>query len=173
MFREIFSVLEKRGRQCQTLEPYLVPCKKIQTFDKDKNSNGALWQLANLETSTHCPSVTLPIELVYLTYCNPDSFKGPHVHSAPKWDRFCCVEGDCIVFARQEETKKYYYFPLSSDNPSVLYIPPGVSHGIYSIDGSVVLSICNERFVQGHYNQEEVEYPSDILKEVKKQARHV
>jgi len=123
----------------------------VHTYDKEKRRNGSLVPLVN----TLIPG-TKPVELVYLTYCDAGSVKGPHMHLPPKYDRFICIKGECGVVIRNEQTKKIEEWRMRKDD--MLLIPPYNSHAIVSKEGCCVLSICNEGYYPGHYNQIETEY---------------
>ena len=136
--------------QCRLIQNY-----KIPTYDKSKNNNGCVLPLVN----TLIPE-TKNIKLVYLTYCNPGLVKGPHMHTPPKYDRFVSVNGKCVVITRNEQTKELSEFILGEEGGYIdlLLIPPYNSHAIVSKEGCCVLSICNEGYYPGHYNQIETEY---------------
>lgn len=123
----------------------------IPTKDHHNRRNGSLFPLVN----TADPD-SLPIELVYLTVCYPRSVKGPHVHFPPKTDRFVCVEGSCTVYCRNEQTKVISHFKLDHKRRKLLVIPSYNSHAILSLEGCTVLSICTEKYIAGHYNQEDI-----------------
>ncbi len=130
--------------------------KEIPTKDKNNKDNGCIYPIVN----TLVPG-TLPINLVYFTYCKPGMVKGPHMHLPPKYDRFICTDGGCVIIVRNEQTGKISKFHLGnvySSTEDMLTIPPYNSHAIVSREGCYVLSICNEGYYPGHYNQIETEY---------------
>jgi dTDP-4-dehydrorhamnose 3,5-epimerase-like enzyme len=126
---------------------------RIDTSDKDGKPNGSVYPMVN----TLIPE-QLGVELVYSTTCLPGSVKGPHVHFPPKHDRFVCVEGSCVVVTRNEQTLQISEWILGKRMQSILLIPPYNSHAIVSSEGCTVLSICNQGFYPGHYNQMDTEY---------------
>lgn len=130
--------------------------KEIPTKDKEGEENGCVYPLVNVLMPG-----TLPIQLVYITYCNPGKVKGPHMHTLPKYDRFICIDGRCVIVVRNEQTGKTKEFFLGngySATEDLLTIPPFNSHAIVSKEGCSILSICNEGYYPGHYNQIEVEF---------------
>jgi len=136
--------------------PFCTTLEKIPTKDKKGNENGNVIPIVN----TLIPE-TLPIKLVYFTQCKAGCIKGPHMHTPPKWDRFICVQGGCIVVTKNEQTGKISEFMIGewfANENTMITIPPFNSHAIVSKMGCVVLSICNEGFYPGHYNQIETEY---------------
>lgn len=143
-----------------TLDSYRVFVERIQTKDPKGLENGAVFPLVNIAIPE-----TIPVELIYLTTCEPGAIKGPHVHAPPKTDRFVCVSGSCLIVCRNEETGDFTLWNVDEFNPCLIVIPPGNSHGIVcGEEGATVLSICNERYYPGHYNQEEVEWDEDQWK---------
>jgi len=133
--------------------PRLVHLPHIDTESKEGKYNGYVRPIVN-----ELIPGTQPIVMAYLTYCAPGSIKGPHMHYAPKEDRFVCVEGECVVVCRSERGgDEMYEFILDADDQMVI-IPPDTSHAIVSKDGALVLSLPNEGYYPGHYNQIESQY---------------
>lgn len=117
--------------------------------------NGYLLTIANEYTED------LPIEQVYITVCEGRDIKGPHMHHAPKTDRFYCIKGTCAVVCRDESTGEYQEFVLSEFDNQVLIIPPNNSHAIVNLldQPALVLSMPSEGYQPGlPYNQIETKY---------------
>lgn len=104
---------------------------------------------------------TEPIEQVYITAASPGARKGPHLHTGRKQDRFLCLQGECVIVCRNEQTYEYFEFKLEGIDDNLVVIPPYVSHAILPLGRNLVyvLSMPSEGFVKGQpYNQEETVY---------------
>lgn len=128
----------------------------IETRDQDGTLNGSLFNIVN-------PNLldVLPIGQVYMTICEPSKIKGPHMHFAPKTDRFFCVRGVVEIICRNEQTMKMFHFYLNMFDNLLLTIPPFNSHAIRNLSNSdsMVLSIPTEGYDPNKpYNQIETSF---------------
>ena len=131
----------------------LVQLEKIETKDCNGHSNGWVRPIQN----ALIPGIE-PIMMVYMTHCEPGAIKGPHVHFRDKLDRFVLLEGSCIVATRNEQTLQHRVYVFKHPVVDLLMIPSYNSHIVYSKDGATLLSLPNEGYYPGHYNQEDLEW---------------
>ena len=99
------------------------PCKKIETFDADKNSNG--WVL---ELVSDKDKFTKHIKgQLYLTVAAPGSFKGFHIHALADYF-ITCITGEItdIVYYNKDTKRE---IKAGDGNFKTVFVPKGCPHG--------------------------------------------
>ncbi len=126
------------------------------TVDPTGKPNGSIANLVNPNLGEEHK-----IGQVYITLCEVDCRKGPHMHEGTKEDRFWCVFGRAKIICRNEQTKEVSSYLLESCDNQLLIIPPYNSHAIIALDDlpCIVLSIPTEGYNPVEkYNQVETFY---------------
>jgi dTDP-4-dehydrorhamnose 3,5-epimerase-like enzyme len=136
-------------------DPYLTELHYIYTKDSKGNHNGGVMNVVNQHLDGY------PIEQVYMTFCEPNMIKGPHMHTGMKIDRFYCIQGKASIRCRNEKTGVFFLFELEALDKQLLVIPPYNSHQIIESNGEecIILSMPTEGYNPDQpYNQIETEY---------------
>jgi UDP-2-acetamido-2,6-beta-L-arabino-hexul-4-ose reductase len=84
---------------------------------------------------------------IFVSSTRPGVTRGNHFHHA-KVEKFFVISGDAVIRLRQVGDERIHAYPVSSDRPSVVDIPPGYVHNIENVGDSelIVLFWANEVF---------------------------
>lgn len=102
---------------------------KILTKDNKGNANGFLIPIYSIHDSfvaeEHQP------KQIYLTVCNVNQIKGPHLH-LKRWGYFTCIKGNIRIIVRTRDIYEEYFSGEDYEFATV-EIPPGTAAAIQNI----------------------------------------
>jgi len=105
---------------------------KIVTFDSNKNINGFLIPIININEELF-DKYRFPNQ-IYLTVAKPGTTKGPHLHMK-RYGMFTCIKGNAKIVVKNENGYEEYYTGEDYDFSTIL-VPPGTPN--------MIVNICDE-----------------------------
>lgn len=133
------------------MEVRLEDCKKVTTYNSEKQENGFLVELFKNNELTE----------LYLSAIKPGAFKGYHLHRA-RAARYFCVKGKVKIIVYLSGQRQEYI--LDSANPQRLFIPKEVATGLENIgeEEAWLINYPNPPY-DPNLKDEQVEYTQEEL----------
>lgn len=103
------------------------PCKKVDTFDAERNPNGWL-----LELVSEVDSFTKHLKgQMYLSVAEPGTFKGFHLHAISTYYVICIKGRVQEIIYKDRKTKQIV--EMGDDDFKTVELPKGYPHAIHNI----------------------------------------